>query len=242
MSGLIDSSLIRPVRKRFVIMKAHRHSNAVALTFDDGPDPELTPRLLALLKEENVPATFFLVGIRIGKSPRLVRQMAADGHETGVHTFSHRKMAELGHAAYVEEIEQTATLIEELTQHRPLLFRPPFGERNMQLLRLMIERRMRCILWSIDLRDYECKDKDVLLRKHYGTLLTSGDILLFHDSKKVTIEAMRTIIRDIRSRGLSFATVSRLLDKSFSGQTKTAAPGTIPGGQHTGTANAGTCS
>jgi peptidoglycan/xylan/chitin deacetylase (PgdA/CDA1 family) len=224
MSVLIDSDLLRPVRRKFIIWRARRRTNAVALTFDDGPDPELTQELLALLMQERVPATFFLVGTRAEKSPHLVRQMAADGHETGIHTFSHRTMAELGCESYANEIERTAGLIRDLTRREPLLFRPPFGEYSLQLLWLMIKRRTRCILWSVDFRDYTVKNKDVLVQLQKEALLVGGDILLFHDSQRVTVEAMPAIIRDIRSRGLAFATISQLLGNPSGGQAKEPVP------------------
>jgi peptidoglycan/xylan/chitin deacetylase (PgdA/CDA1 family) len=121
----------------------------VSLTFDDGPDPEATPRLLRLLAARGARATFFLIGERAARHPDLVRAIQAEGHEVGNHSWHHRNAWFLGPRATATEIVGGARVLADLTGEPPRLYRPPWGIVNVPALRLACREGFRIVLWSL---------------------------------------------------------------------------------------------
>jgi peptidoglycan/xylan/chitin deacetylase (PgdA/CDA1 family) len=182
----------------------------VALSFDDGPDMTLTPRLLDILAREKVHATFFVVGKRLAYSPGLVRRAFVEGHEIGNHTFDHRRLTDLPDGEAVAEIEMTDEAVMAETGHRPDLIRPPWG-----LIDSRVEAALRTAglwrriaLWNFDSLDW--LDDET----HMTMLLTSGappgSVVLMHDIHASTIEAVPGIIHNLKIRGFHFSTISGL--------------------------------
>ncbi len=126
-----------------------RTARRVALTFDDGPDPEYTPRVLDLLAREDVPATFFLVGERAARAPDVVRAMAAAGHEIGNHTWSHSNLWLCGPRRTDSEIRRAHDLLADLGGRPPRHFRPPWGAVNAAMFGALRRVAARCVFWSI---------------------------------------------------------------------------------------------
>lgn len=201
-----------------------RHGNPhlpyVALTFDDGPDSRYTPEVLRILAQEQVPATFFLVGAHAERYPELVRQIQRQGHEIGSHTYSHRNLFLLPRPATEREIVKTEEVLRRLTGDRPYLFRPPRGLYDQHLRRLLAERRYTVVLWSVSSRDWAEASPRLIASNVLGPA-RGGDILLFHDSGAILVsqggdrrhmlKALPYIIRRLKAEGLRFVTVSRLL-------------------------------
>lgn len=139
-------------------LTAPRRPGELALTFDDGPNPEWTPRLLDLLAEYKVRGSFFLLGKHAALQPELVRRIAAEGHLIGNHSWSHPNLARTPAAAVREELRRTSELIESITGARVKHFRPPYGGRRPAVLRIGRELGMEPVLWNAMTTDWKEPD------------------------------------------------------------------------------------
>lgn len=211
MKKLIKLLITAPWRNKFVFHKLKSGENKIAITFDDGPHPENTVRLLEILNNEKAKATFFVSGSEVEKYPGLLKDIDDEGHEIGNHSFSHRKVSEMGLQNYLCGIEKTSMLIQRYSRQKDHLFRPPFGEFNFALFNYIIKSRFAYVSWSIDSQDSYIRKKDELVQSMNGVNSKDGDIILFHEDYKSTIDALPEIIRDIRMCGFTFASVSELL-------------------------------
>ncbi len=140
--------------RRLFMTHGPASSGAVCLTFDDGPHPEYTPRLLQILSELGVPATFFLVGQEAERFPGIVRQIAAAGHVVGNHTFEHRDATSISSESFLAEVDRAKTLLRELSGQEVDLFRPPHGRLTIFTLLGLWRAGQRVVLWNVDSRDY----------------------------------------------------------------------------------------
>lgn len=197
--------------------------NAVAITFDDGPDPLYTPQILDILKEEEVKATFFMVGKHVEKYPEIARRIVEEGHDIGSHTYSHRNLLFLDREATQEEIVKAEEAIMEGTGQRPRYFRPPRGLYTSAVRDIIEERDYRMILWSLSSRDWaEISAREIT--DHILNDVTGGDILLFHDSgglvarvggdRHNTVKALPRVIEELSRKGYQLVTVSEILELS----------------------------
>ncbi|WP_433174929.1 polysaccharide deacetylase family protein [Actinoallomurus sp. CA-150999] len=180
--------------------------NAVALTIDDGPHPVWTPKMLDLLAEFGVPATFSLIGEQVTEEPRLVQRLVASGHQVSDHTVTHPlNLPNLTATRIREEIGGAHDRIAQTTGVAPKFFRSPGGAWSQQIIDVAAEHAMICIDWQVDPRDWARPGTmtitDKLLRAQ------AGDILLCHDGggdRSETIRALRTVIPALKQRGLTF--------------------------------------
>ncbi|MFC5213337.1 polysaccharide deacetylase family protein [Streptomyces coerulescens] len=187
-----------------------REAKCVALTFDAGPS-EHSARLLDILKEEKVPATFFLLGKRhIEKYPELVERMADEGHEVANHTWDHKRLTELEADEIREEIERPNKEIERLIGRRPTLMRPPQGRTNDTVHDICRELGMSEILWSVTAKDYKTDDSDLIRQRVLDQTERDG-IILLHDIYDGTVPAVPGIIDALKERGFVLVTVPQLL-------------------------------
>lgn len=182
----------------------------VALTFDDGPS-KTTPEILSVLKEKDVKSTFFVVGEQVQRFPTLVAQEIDEGHEIGNHTYSHPKLTRLSTQRINREISETELRITQLAP-KPTLFRPPGGDYNQGILRLVRDNGYIIILWSIDTYDWRYPPVGEIITTVLDKI-KPGSIILLHDGRypSSTPEAVTFIIDSLKSRGYSFVTVSELL-------------------------------
>lgn len=179
----------------------------VALTFDDGPHPTLTPRLLALLAEEHVVATFFLVGNRVQQWPDIVRAMSAGGHQIGNHSWDHANLTQLGNDAVVQEFARTDAAIFAITGAAPDIIRLPYDASSPRILGL-VDRPV--IFWDIDTLDWKAGSVSEIVDSAVRRA-RSGSIVLMHDIHATTVSAVRGIVDGLRARGFEFVTVSELM-------------------------------
>ncbi|MFC9290180.1 polysaccharide deacetylase family protein [Streptomyces sp. NPDC057052] len=187
-----------------------RAAKCVALTFDAGPS-ENSARLLDILKEKQVPATFFLLGKRhIEKYPRLVTRMAAEGHEVASHTWDHKILTELAPREIREELERPNREIERLTGRRPTLMRPPQGRTDDTVHEVCRELGLAEVLWSVTAKDYTTEDSALIRRRVLDQTERDG-IILLHDIYAGTVPAVPGIIDALKERGYVFVTVPQLL-------------------------------
>ena len=192
---------------RFV-WRLPRSSNAIALTFDDGPHPVYTEAVLEVLAEADVRATFFLLGKEVEKHPRLARMIASAGHAVGAHSFDHRVIPEQSDAALGSDLRRCQQVIAAATGIETKLFRPPKGEVSLASIRSVCARGYRLVHWSKTFSDYDEVSAAALRRRIEGAHVKAGDILLFHDHNPHTVEALRAAIPAWLASGLRFATVS----------------------------------
>ena len=175
----------------------------VALTFDDGPHPELTPRLLDMLERERVSATFYVVGEWAARRPDIVARAFAAGHEIGNHSWSHPFLTRLPLAGAAEEISRTDALLLSITGEFPNTLRPPYGDMNASLSRLALPRPL--MLWNVDTNDWLTRSTPAVER---AAARSGGGIVLMHDIHPTTVRAVPAVIADFKARGFRFVTVS----------------------------------
>ena len=210
MKRMMKAAVLQIAPKRLLFSRGNRRDRVVALSFDDGPHSQHTERILAVLREEGVKATFFLVGAEVQKCPALAKAIAHDGHAVGGHSWSHHRLNGMGRAALVTEVERTAALIQEATGVSSRLFRPPYGAMSLPLLRFAAARGWTIVLWSVDSGDARRDASPAAMRSAVRSA-GPGDIILLHEDYPHTVEVLRDLIQDLKARVLSFATVEELL-------------------------------
>ncbi|MFC4498127.1 MULTISPECIES: polysaccharide deacetylase family protein [Streptomyces] len=187
-----------------------REVKCIALTFDAGPS-ENSARLLDILKEKQVPATFFLLGKRhIEKYPELVRRMADEGHEVASHTWDHRILTRIRPDEIREELKRPNDEIERLTGRAPTLMRPPQGRTNDTVHKISRELGLAEVLWTVTAKDYTTTDPALITRRVLAQAGRDG-IILLHDIYDGTVPAVPGIIDALKERGFVFVTVPQLL-------------------------------
>jgi len=202
--------------------------NYIALTFDDGPHPQNTPRLLDMLRARNVKATFYVIGRSVDLYPQVVRRTVAEGHEIGNHTHTHRLLSKLGNDEVRGEISRCRDAIVRAAGVQPRTMRPPYGG-MLQAQRELVfnEFGNPCILWSVDPLDWKRPGAGVITsRIHAGT--TAGSIVLAHDLHAQTVDAMPATIDGLLRRGFRFVTVSQLLAMKIDAATAQATTAEAP--------------
>lgn len=183
----------------------------IAITFDDGPHATLTPKLLDMLKERNIKATFFMVGQCVVQYPDIVKRMVAEGHEVANHSWSHPALTKLGVDGVFKQIENTNKAIEDACGVRPVLMRPPYGATSVLLNKRYNDQfGLKVILWSVDPLDWKHRNADrVASQIIQGT--QPGAIILAHDIHPSTVAAMPRVFDTLLAKGYKFVTVSELL-------------------------------
>lgn len=183
----------------------------VAMTFDDGPHPQNTPRLLDMLRRRNIRATFYVIGSNVDRYPHIARRIVAEGHEIGNHTYTHRKLTTLSASEVRKEMQRTQDAIIRATGVKPRTMRPPYGAlRTDQRVAVMRDFGYPTILWSVDPRDWQRPGPSVVTSRILAGA-GNGAIILAHDLHAPTVTAMPSSFDGILSRGYQFVTVSQLL-------------------------------
>ncbi len=188
----------------------------IALTFDDGPHPTYTERVLQVLADHDAKATFFEVGMNAEYYPAVTKEILAQGHEIGNHTYSHPDLSKLSQSEIEKEIQKQSKVIEEITGAPPLYFRPPCGSCRDKIIQSAEQHSLTVILWSIDTRDWAGNDAAHIAEDVINSA-RPGDIILFHDypvhASQQTVEALERILPALTAEGFRFVTISELLSK-----------------------------
>ncbi len=194
----------------------HAHSNSgmkIALTFDDGPHPRLTPKILDILKKYQVHATFFIVGQNAELYPYLVERILAEGHEIGNHTYSHGKVAGSSFGQMKKEFEACESAIYEIADYKTKLLRPPEGFLDSKIKSISRQMDYNIILWNIDTMDWAHRSPEDICQ-NVSDNISQGSIILMHDYigyHSPTPEALALFIPVLLERGYQFAVVSDLI-------------------------------
>ncbi len=179
----------------------------VYLTFDDGPHATLTAKLLDLLAQHEVKATFFLLGCELQKTPELAHRMVAEGHALGNHSMTHARFRSLGLRAQWQEIEQADQALQPMDGRTRHLFRPPNGRFNLATLLCCLCRSQPLMLWSHDSHDFKL-DSAALIQRLSSFSLCAGDVVLFHDDTGSAIAALAVLLPQWKQAGLRFGVLS----------------------------------
>jgi len=193
-----------------------RGARRVALTFDDGPDPDWTPRVLDALAEAGVRATFFLLGERAVRTPAVVRRIAAEGHEIGNHSWSHRSLWLCGPKATASEIRRAHECLGALAGGPPRHFRPPWGMVNAAMFPVLRRLGERCVFWSIQPEGRRPvpaarQIAHVMDHAHPGAIVDLHDAEGTRAAPARLLAALPPLLEGLRERGYAFATVAELL-------------------------------
>jgi peptidoglycan/xylan/chitin deacetylase (PgdA/CDA1 family) len=181
----------------------------VYLTFDDGPDPDTTPRLLELLAESSVKAMFFLIGQKVERHPDLVERIRADGHTLANHSYSHPFLLALPTPVLEREIARTNQSIKDITGEDPLFFRAPYGFMDQRAGDCLKERNMKVVYWGAAPEDWSAPGTHRVVRRVLWKL-NPGTVVVLHEGYGLgeqTIAAAKQIICTANERGLRMAQV-----------------------------------
>jgi peptidoglycan/xylan/chitin deacetylase (PgdA/CDA1 family) len=186
----------------------------VSLTFDDGPDVELTPKLLDILQTLDIPATFFCIGRKIDENKSLLKRMSAEGHIIGTHSYTHSDWFDFFSSSHMKrELEHSSRLVFEATGNKPLLFRPPYGVINPMLKRALTQLGFHVIGFSKRAWDTSSRNKEVILNRITKDL-NPGDIILLHDTVPETIDIIKSMAERLKEAGFRIVHLDKLLNIS----------------------------
>lgn len=183
-----------------------RREPTVYLSFDDGPHPEHTPRMLELLRKHGAKATFFLIGDQAEKHPDIVRRIVEEGHTIGNHSMTHPRLSRLSAREQLADIARADAVLERFNGRKRQLFRPPNGRATLATIVSSTLRRRPLVLWSIDSLDYQLDAEQVAARLAKVSV-RGGDILLFHDDGGAAAGALASLLPRWSGAGLRFATL-----------------------------------
>jgi len=220
-AGIMLDGIFRPGSSTFypTITRGSRQHPRVALTFDDGPDPEVTPAVLDALATANARGTFFAIGRYLERYGNLAQRIADEHHELGNHSWQHSYFQNFyGRSKHEADLVRSTRIIQQLTgSDRQPLYRPPVGLKSPALARVATAHKLDIVAWSLHSRDTVIRDPQriaaQLLRR-----IQAGDIVLLHDGhdregqhRRRIVEALPLILRGLKERGLEPVTVSEML-------------------------------
>lgn len=206
--------------RRGTIYRVKTGRKRVALTFDDGPSPVWTPKILDELKKENIKATFFMIGHHVQKYPEVARRVAEEGHTIGNHGYAHSVLLYYTPAEIEEEIKYTEYVIQKITGKTTKLFRPPKAWLRKATKQKIKSMGYEVVLWSLNSKDWVSFNHRHIVR-YLARRVRNGDILLFHDSGNVfsteggsrnqTVKAVSLLARTLREKGFEFVSIEELI-------------------------------
>jgi len=207
--GKLSGEVVSTVPGTAEVLSRAVTDKIVALTFDDGPDPKYTPDILKILKEENVPATFCVVGYSVRKFPDLLKTERDQGHTFCDHTLDHAHLPKLPHEGVVNQVKgMSDMLVSILGGAPPAVMRPPYGEISPDAIAVTHAVGMRVLAWNVDSQDYN-KPSAAKIQSKVMTTVKPGSVVLMHDGggdRSHTVAALRPLIRALKAQGYTFAT------------------------------------
>lgn len=208
----LKKRLTKFLPRKYILYEGDINSKQIALTFDDGPNPDYTEKFLELLSDYKIKATFFLLGKNLEKYPQIARKIVSDGHVIGNHTHIHKRIDEISIGELKNELNNPQNMIRTMYNRGFNYFRPPYGKFSLVCLSYCIFKRFTTVLWTLDSRDFEHRGKQHILNNVIGDGIKGGDIILFHDDNEFTLEALPEIIEHLRKKGFEFITVEEMLN------------------------------
>ena len=185
----------------------------VALTFDDGPHPRITRQILDYLDKEDIKATFFIIGCNAEQWPEIVKEEIEKGHEIGNHTYSHDEKKRRSASQMHDDLAHADDILRGSFGYETVLFRPPQGVCNDNVISAASDFEYKIVLWDIDTHDWAHVSTESIV-SNVKQNVNEGDIILFHDytsGESHTLDALKIIVPYLKSEGYTFATVSGLI-------------------------------
>lgn len=180
----------------------------VALTFDDGPSAETTPRLLDILYQKDVPSTFFMLGSMARNNPDLVKRAVSEGHEVASHTMYHQNLIRISASAIESDLAESKAVFNDILGHTPNFTRPPYGNFNNNVSKFV---GTPMILWSVDTLDWKNKATEPIVSTAMSQV-HDGAIILMHDVHPTSVDAVPVLIDSLRGAGYEFVTIPELIE------------------------------
>ncbi|HEX3816811.1 MAG TPA: polysaccharide deacetylase family protein [Chthoniobacterales bacterium] len=191
--------------------EVHVDGPYVAMTFDDGPSPKLTPELLDILAARHIHATFFVIGENAERHPEILQRAVREGHEIGSHTFTHPALAKLSDAGVRRELQKTDDVIRKAIGKSPTLLRPPYGSITARQKKwIHDEFGYTIVLWDVDPDDWKNPGPAVVTSRIVRQT-HAGSIILSHDIHAGTIKSVPATLDQLQAKGFKFVTVSQLI-------------------------------
>jgi peptidoglycan-N-acetylglucosamine deacetylase len=193
--------LLRLLPRFLLTTEASADGNAMYLTFDDGPHPEITPRVLDVLKRHGAHASFFMVGSAAEARPDIVRRIADEGHLVGNHSYDHPRFTRISLAEQLGQIDHADRILSASDGKPRHLFRPPSGALPLSLMFDFLRKRRRIAYWSYDTLDYRREPKDRIVERLRTTPPIAGDVLLMHDDDERIVHVLEDMLPEWRAAG-----------------------------------------
>ena len=195
------------------------HSKKVLLTFDDGPNPRTTPKILKIIKKRNIKAIFFVIGLQVKKYPNILKEIYADGHIIGNHTYHHKNLAKLSKSEIEAEIGDTNKLITSITGEKVKYLRPPYGAVNKNVINLIKREGMSVMLWNVDPEDWKNRNKYKTLYKlekqlHIGSKHERGGVVLMHDIYSSTVSALGPFLDKLAENNYTITSIDKVSEST----------------------------
>ncbi|MFC4182899.1 polysaccharide deacetylase family protein [Saccharococcus thermophilus] len=216
--GIVPTIVIR--KKRFRIYCEGASVNNIALTFDDGPDPYYTPKLLDLLKKHQVKATFFVVGHKAKQYPDIVRRMHEEGHEIGVHNYRHISNWLILPPFLEKGLQKSADIIEQIIGKRPIYYRPPWGHFN--LFTPLVQKKYITVMWTYILGDWNARLGKMELFRRLQRSMKGGAIIVLHDNGDTLgahkhapgqmLEALELLLSEEKAKKMHWVTITEFMN------------------------------
>jgi peptidoglycan-N-acetylglucosamine deacetylase len=194
-----------------------RYPYKIALSFDDGPHPYFTDRIVDILSENKAPATFFVVGRMALEYPQLVEELTVSGNEVEGHSFNHTNLTKFSQKEITKDLNMTRGLIEDLSGKKSFFFRPPGGDYDLKVEKAAGSVGEEMVLWSVFPKDHEENDPEIIVDRVLKQA-SDGGVVLLHSGREPTLIALPIIIKELRERGYQFVTVMQLRSDSPSKQ------------------------
>ena len=210
LKGVLRSLLESSAFPLEIIWRGRSSGKKLALTFDDGPHPNHTPKLLDALAKLDMVATFFLLGRKAEKNASIVREILDRGHEIGNHSFDHNQYRVAPMKDFHFQIEKTNRVFKQAVGIKTRLFRPPFGKLSFPLLTYCIKNRIVIVMWSLDCRD-SFGDSSMSLSSEMVRRAKMNDILLLHDDGALSRDIVLNEVPRLIDRGFSFTKITAML-------------------------------
>lgn len=202
------NSVVAPIL--FPSILWHTTTRAIHLTFDDGPHPVATPKVLDILNKRNIRATFFLVGANVERYPEIAAEIVRYGHTIGNHSQTHRALIFRAFSFQQQEIRRANEVMMEILDLRPAFFRPPYGYFDARTLRLARAEHQKMVMWDVDARDFSARQPEqtpFTVSRH----TKEGSIILLHDNERTsgTIEQyLSPLLNVLSDRGFDFSALT----------------------------------
>jgi len=200
------------INRQLPIYSADIPDRRVAISFDASWGSDKTERILQILKDKNVRATFFLTGLWVDKYPDLVKKISEEGHDVENHSNTHPHMSQLSDSQIVNELKVNEEKIVKLTGRKPYLFRPPFGDYNDKVIITAKSLGYYTIQWDVDSLDWKGLNTEAIINRVLPNV-KKGSIILFHNNGDFTADALPYIIDKLKENGYQIVPISQLIYK-----------------------------